>query len=261
LIRLFGFEKKKDGQVFDGNPVYASGEILLISSKRELVDSEHVERALKTDLLIFASRHRSTARKPALLVHCTGNWTAEAELGGRPYELAVAPASAMKEALLELARQKNMFDLKQYDVTMECTHHGPTSMSTPLLFVELGSDEVSWRDEVAGESVARAVMKVAKGVRVSRAALGVGGPHYAPNFTRVVQSSSDIAVGHVIPNYVLRTFRSDMMRKAIERTLEKVGLVLLDWKGLRSEQREFIKPMIDELNLETFKTHEITKSS
>jgi D-aminoacyl-tRNA deacylase len=120
---------------------------------------------------------------------------------------------------------------------------------------------VSWRDEVAGESVARAVMKVAKGVRVSRAALGVGGPHYAPNFTRVVQSSSDIAVGHVIPNYVLRTFRSDMMRKAIERTLEKVGLVLLDWKGLRSEQREFIKPMIDELNLETFKTHEITKSS
>ncbi|WXG44899.1 MAG: D-aminoacyl-tRNA deacylase [Promethearchaeati archaeon SRVP18_Atabeyarchaeia-1] len=262
LIRLFGFREKEEEPSFDGNPVYRSGEILLISSKRELVDTEHVEQCLKTDLMIFASRHRSTAGKPALLVHCTGNWTKEAELGGMPYELAVAPASAMSEALLELARQKDKFELLGYEVTLECTHHGPTSMSTPLLFVELGSNEEHWRDEVAGEAVARTVFRVAQGVRERRrAALGVGGPHYAPNFTRVVQSSSEIAIGHIIPNYVLEAFRSEMVRKAIERTFEKVGLVLLDWKGLRSDQRELIKPIINELNLETLKTHEITKSS
>jgi D-aminoacyl-tRNA deacylase len=261
LIRRFGFQKKADGQDFDGNPIYESGEISLVSSKRELVDSDHLEKFLKTDLFIFASRHRSTAGKPSLLVHCTGNWTAEAELGGTPYELAVAPASAMREALFELTSQKTKKNLNEYEVTLECTHHGPTSMSTPLLFVELGSSETYWRDETAGEAVANTVFKVAKGVERRKAAVGIGGPHYAPNFTRAIYSSAEMAIGHIIPNYVLNNFRRGMMRKAIERTLEKVELVLLDWKGLRSEQRDFIRPMIEELNIESVKTHELTKGS
>ena len=261
LIKRFGFEKSKDGQAFDGNPVLVSRRIHMVTSRRELVDSDHLEQSLKTDLFIFASRHRSTAGKPSLLVHCTGNWTAEAEVGGRPYEIAVAPASVMREALLELARQKEKALLDKYEVTMECTHHGPTSMLTPLLFVELGSDETCWRDDIAGEAIANTIFKVAEGVNRGRAALGVGGPHYAPNFTRAVQSSQELAVGHIIPSYALNGFKRDMIHKAIERTLEKVELILLDWKGLRSEQREFVMPIIRELGIESMKTHEITKSS
>jgi len=217
---------------------------------------------LKTDLLVFASRHRSAAGKPALLVHTTGNWTGEAEVGGKPYELAVAPASAMREALRELARQKVELGLENYEVAMECTHHGPTSMSTPLLFVELGSDKEHWADEGAARAVAKAVYKVAHGVKLAKAALGVGGPHYAPNFTKVnFSQSSEIAVGHIIPTYVFQGLRKEMVRKAVERTLEKVELALLDWKGLRAEHRDFIKPILDELGLETLRTHEITRGS
>ncbi len=259
LIAMFGFKQRTDGLEFDGHHVYASGEILLISSKRDLVDCDHVEKAFKTDLFIFASRHRSEARKPGLLVHCTGNWTEEALLGGRPYELAVAPASAMKEALRELSKQKNELGLGSYEVTMECTHHGPTSLSTPLMFVEVGSDEERWSDEVAAKAVASTVYKVAKGVNCFKSTLGIGGPHYAPNFTKIVLSSPEIAVGHIIPNYVLQGLKKEMVRKAIERTLEKVELVVLDWKGLRGEHREFIKQIINELGLESVKTHEIAK--
>nr|MDO8098086.1 D-aminoacyl-tRNA deacylase [Candidatus Njordarchaeota archaeon] len=262
LTKLFGFKKQLGKAEFDGNPIYTSDGIPLISSKRELVDSDHIEEALKTDLLIFASRHRSAAGKPALLVHCTGNWTGEAELGGKPYELAVAPASAMKEALWELAKQKKELGLENYEVAMECTHHGPTSMSTPLLFVELGSDKEHWADEVAARAVAKAVYKVAHGVKLVKTALGIGGPHYAPNFTKVDFSpASEIAVGHIIPTYVFQSLRKEMVQKAIERTLEKVELVLLDWKGLRAEHREFIKPILDELGLETLRTYEVTRSS
>jgi D-aminoacyl-tRNA deacylase len=196
-----------------------------------------------------------------LLVHCTGNWTGEAKLGGKPYELAVAPASAMREAIRELAKQKKELSLGNYEVTIECTHHGPTSMSTPLLFVELGSDKDHWVDEVAATAVAKAVYKVAHNVKPVKAALGIGGPHYAPNFTKVdFVSSSEIAVGHIIPSYVFRGLRKEMVRKAVERTLEKVELVLLDWKGLRGEHRDFIKPLLDELGIETLKTHEVTRS-
>jgi D-aminoacyl-tRNA deacylase len=262
LIKLFGFKKQRDETEFDGNPIYTSSGIRLISCRRELVNSEHIEEVLKADLFVFASRHSSTAGKPALLVHCTGNWTKEAEFGGRPYELAVAPASAMREALRELAKQKKELGLDNYEVTMECTHHGPTSMSTPLVFVELGSDKEHWTDEVAAEVVAKTVYKIAQGIRTTRAALGIGGPHYAPNFTKTVLSeSSDIAVGHIIPTYVFQGLRKEMVRKAVERTLEKVELALLDWKGLRGEYRDFIKPILDELGLETLRTYEITRRS
>jgi D-aminoacyl-tRNA deacylase len=167
----------------------------------------------------------------------------------------------MREALLELAKQKTEHSLGNYEVTMECTHHGPTAMSTPLLFLELGSNEASWQDEVAGEAVANAIFKVAEGVPKRKAALGIGGPHYSPNFTRAVLTSSEIGIGHIIPNYVLHDFRREMVRKAIERTLEKVEIIMLDWKGLRSEQRDLIRPMIEELNVEIVKTHEITRNS
>jgi D-aminoacyl-tRNA deacylase len=258
---MFGFKQRTDGLEFDGNPVYASGEILLVSSKRDLVDSEHVERAFKTDLFIFASRHRSEAGKPGLLVHCTGNWTEEAQLGGRPYELAVAPASAMKEALQELSRRKRELRLDGYEVTMECTHHGPTSLSTPLLFVEVGSDEEHWSDQLAAKAVASAVYKVAEGVNRFKTALGIGGPHYSPNFTKVVLLSPEIAVGHIIPIYVLQGLKEEMVTKAVERTLEKVELILLDWKGLRAEHRDFLRPIIERLGIESIRTHEITKSN
>lgn len=261
LISMFGFKQKPDAPKFDDNPVYGSGEILLISSKQDLVASEHVEKTFKTDLFIFASRHRSEARKPALLVHCTGNWTEEAQLGGKPYELAIAPASAMKEALQELSKQKSELGLGSYDVAMECTHHGPTSLSTPLMFVEIGSDEEHWSDELAAKAVASTIYKVAKSVNLFKSTLGIGGPHYAPNFTKIVLSSHETAVGHIIPNYVLQGLKKEMVKKAIERTLEKVKLILLDWKGLRGEHRDSIKTIIEDLGIESIKTHEITKTS
>jgi D-aminoacyl-tRNA deacylase len=261
LIKLFGFRKERDETEFDGNPIYRSSGIRLVSCRRELVNSEHIE-VLNADLFVFASRHSSAAGKPALLVHCTGNWTIEAEFGGKPYELAVAPASAMREALRELAKQKKELGLHKYEVTMECTHHGPTSMSTPLVFVELGSDKEHWVDQAGAEAVARTVYKIAQGTKTAKTALGIGGPHYAPNFTKTVLSeSSDIAVGHIIPSYVFQGLRKEMVKKAVERTLERVELALLDWKGLRGENREFIKPILDELGLETLRTYEITRSS
>jgi D-aminoacyl-tRNA deacylase len=261
LIAKFAFRKKTDVPEFDGNPVYASREILLLSSKRDLVVSEHVEKAFKTDLFIFASRHRSEAGKPGLLVHCTGNWTEEAKLGGRPYELAVAPASAMKLALQELSRQKMQLGLVDYEVTLECSHHGPTSMSTPLMFVEVGSDADHWSDKLAGEAAANTLYNVASSVKRFKTAVGIGGPHYAPNFTKVALMSPEIAIGHIIPNYVLQGLSKEMVRKAVERTLERVELILLDWKGLRAEHREFLRPIIEELGIESIKTHEVTKNS
>jgi D-aminoacyl-tRNA deacylase len=97
---------------------------------------------------------------------------------------------------------------------MECTHHGPTDVGAPSMFVEVGSSEPEWADPEAARAVARAILDL-RGVAADRAAendadddshrrhlVGIGGGHYAPRFERVVRET-DWAVGHVAADWGL----------------------------------------------------------
>jgi D-aminoacyl-tRNA deacylase len=143
------------------------------------------------EYLVFASRH-SGDTGALLSAHFTGNF-GEAKYGGDPGSLARACPNAQKavvEALDEHAPER-------YDVAVECTHHGPTDVSVPSMFVELGSDEAQWRDPEGARAVARAILEL-DGVAADRERqlVGFGGGHYAPRVTRVVRET-DWAVGHV----------------------------------------------------------------
>ena len=58
--------------------------------------------------IIFASKHVSSANKPALTVHATGNLTKAAEYGGRPEEVCLVNPLTIGHALRELKRGLNM---------------------------------------------------------------------------------------------------------------------------------------------------------
>ncbi len=45
---------------------------------------------------------------------------------------------------------------------MESTHHGPTDVSLPMVYAEIGSAEEQWKDHVAGEIAACAILNVKK---------------------------------------------------------------------------------------------------
>ena len=81
---------------------------------------------------MFISRHSSASGKPTLSVHTPGNF-GEARLGGLPKIISVSPATAMSDALKALLRYKVEFCL-DYEVSYECTHHGP-SLNVPVMFV------------------------------------------------------------------------------------------------------------------------------
>ena len=40
----------------------------------------------------------------------------------------------------------NRSSVLDYEITIEATHHGPTSLKKPLLFIEIGSTEKQWAD-------------------------------------------------------------------------------------------------------------------
>ncbi|PSP55867.1 hypothetical protein BRC82_04605 [Halobacteriales archaeon QS_1_67_19] len=163
------------------------------------------------DLLVFASRH-SGDTGPLLTAHFTGNF-GPAEYGGTEGRLAAACPNA-------LARLLDAFETHapaEYEVGMECTHHGPSSVGVPSLFAELGSDEPQWNDPEGARALARAILDL-KGVAPhrDRQLVGFGGGHYAPRFERIVRET-DWAVGHIAADWVLDAMGAPERNRAVLR--------------------------------------------
>jgi D-aminoacyl-tRNA deacylase len=152
------------------------------------------------DLLFFASRH-SGDTGPLLTAHFTGNFS-DAKYGGEDGTLARACPGAQKAIVSAFEEHAP----ERYDVGIECTHHGPSELGVPSMFVELGSSEAEWEDEAGARAVARAILAV-EGVDADlaggdRQLVGFGGGHYVPRPTRLVRETS-WAVGHIAADWQL----------------------------------------------------------
>ena len=199
------------------------------------------------EFVVFISRHSSVSGTPTLSVHTPGN-LGEAELGGLTRRVSVSPANAMRDALNAMMQFKEEMQL-DYKVSYECTHHGP-SLNMPTMFAELGSSSKQWNDLKAAETVAHVAMKAILkfGESQAKAVLGIGGPHYSEKFTRVALES-EIAFSHIIPKYAVPYIDVEILRQCIEKTLEKVELVVLDWKGIKGEHKSKLVEMLQEIGL------------
>lgn len=159
------------------------------------------------DVLVFASKHAGETG-PLLTAHHTGN-LGPADHGGDPNALARACPAAHAAVLAALDRHAPA----DYDVGMEATHHGPTDVGAPSMFVEIGSGPDQWRDPAAASAVAAAILAIrdapadrapepVAGDQRRRHVVGIGGGHYARRFERLV-TETEWAVGHVAPAWGL----------------------------------------------------------
>jgi D-aminoacyl-tRNA deacylase len=235
-------------EVFEGHKIYKNEDAILITSTRDMIHCNHLEDHFNPEAFIFCSRHSAKSGQPALLVHSTGNLGEEALFGGDPFSLSVSSSSLIATALKRLALEKEERDLVQFDITMEATHHGPTSMNTPLVFIELGSDEDFWRHMGGAQAVAAAATECLKTPISGSAHIGFGGTHYVTKFNKLVLQK-DLKIGHIAPKYALNELSVEMIETMIQKTHEKVEAAIIDWKGTNMEQREHILPIIDSLNL------------
>jgi len=248
IIANYQFEKTET--TFQQNPIYLKKtqdvEVKLVFINQETIWAENITDNFKPQLVVFVSRHSGVAGIPTLSVHTPGNLGEEAKFGGLPRKISVSPANAMKNALLEMDRLRKETSLK-YEVSYECTHHGP-SLDVPTMFAELGSSPTQWKDLHAAEAVAHAVMAAVLKKSNYSAVLGVGGPHYNKKFTEIALSTSK-AFGHIIPKYATSNVDSEMIKQCIERTLEKVESAVFDWKGMKGADRERLAAALRKLNV------------
>jgi len=196
----------------------------------------------KPELVLVASTHKSAAGVPALTVHPTGNWH-HADLGGEPKKLSIAPALYLGEGLRLMRNFQESLKLP-YEVTLECTHHGPT-FDIPVMFAEVGSSEKQWSDLKACEVVANVMTVLSKEIpQKVDVCIGFGGPHYAPKFSKAVLDGK-FAVGHICPGHHVDTLNEDLILQAINKTTPKPDFVALEWKGLKGYQRSKITEVLE----------------
>ncbi|KPV61845.1 MAG: D-tyrosyl-tRNA(Tyr) deacylase [Candidatus Bathyarchaeota archaeon BA1] len=247
ILERYEFERLSE--VFHKNPVYIKKirdlEVRLVFVNDEPIHTQFITHFFAPQLLVFISRHSSVSGIPTLSVHTPGN-LGVAELGGIPKRVSISPASAMRDALLEMARMREEMRL-DYQVSYECTHHGP-SLDVPTMFVELGSSLKQWKDLKAAEAVAHAAMAAISKQSRYRAVLGMGGPHYNERFTKIALSSPT-AFGHIVPKYSIPQVDAEMIRQCVERTVEKVESAILDWKGISGVDKGRLVVTFDEVGV------------
>jgi D-aminoacyl-tRNA deacylase len=207
----------------------------------------HIEPDFSSELFVYASTHRSEVPRPCFTVHIPGNWGA-ADLGGQMRTLNIADACAMKAILLAMQKYSAKSNLG-WPVYLEVDHHGPT-IPSPLCFAEIGSSVAEWQNEVAGEVVAKSIMEGLRSTKKYEVALGFGGGHYSPAFTKIMLDENAPAIAHVLPKYRINGFDAQMLAQAIEKSTVKPTRAIIDWKGLDKPGREKVIGLLKEAGME-----------
>ncbi len=218
---------------------------------------------LKPDILIFASRHTSKTARPALLIHSTGNWSNNADFGGNPRDLSKTSALFHKAGFVSLKDQITLLNYPNFSLDIEVTHHGPTVLDIPLVFIELGSSKHEWIIDEAGELVANAIVNsifkylIFKKEKNQQVGLGFGGTHYAPNFNRLV-TNNDVAMSFICPKYYIQELDENLIELMINNTLEKVDYFIIDWKGTNSDDKKHLIPLLEKFEIPIKKTKDFS---
>ncbi|MEM2924257.1 MAG: D-aminoacyl-tRNA deacylase [Methanocellales archaeon] len=211
------------------------------------LDLKIEQEGFSPELLIFASMHKARDPRPLITGHFTGN-IGEAMHGGRDREIAIPAPFALKSILLLL---KDLALGSEFEVTMEATHHGPTDLRIPSLYVEIGSSEAEWSDERIGKILARAITTFS--MKREPVAVSFGGTHYAPTQSRLL-FETDVAFAHVIPDYALKYLDFEMLKKIFEKS--KPDFAHLDI-NMSKERRKWLLENIQRLGYRILSESEI----
>ena len=262
-------------------------QILLIDNLHILadgIDKEHRESTgFPVNEVLVLSKHASASEVPALTLHAIGvpGETPHGERGrsGGVKGKAVPPSTKfgdMFRTMRKIAIEASLD--KEYDITLEATHHGPL-LDSPTLYLEIGSDEERWTDSRAARVWAQAI-SICLGMSEDAqqrewpgegdVMIGLGGGHYAPRHKAII-SETEVWVGHILANYAI-VFEDQeggspsgpwehSVRTAVDSTRAAYpgGNIFahLDRKSFKGWQRQALSSLLSELDVPVRRGKEI----
>ena len=260
LLEIINFELNEDFKPHENWPVgdyeeYKSDLCSLLIIPGNQIKTDYLQGTINARLIIFASKHSSAAGRKSLLVHTTGIWGRESGHGGHDHEIALAPSFALTYGYNKIKELIQYKELAEYWIGAEVSHHGPTALDVPLMYIETGGTEVEWNDTEACGLIADVIFEIVKLYNISEnefekletipAMIGIGGGHYAPSFIKKLEKG-EYLLGHIIPKYAHEEMTDDMIKIAWERTIAKEKIFLIDKKGTKSKFRHHCIKLIED---------------
>jgi len=194
------------------------------------------------DRILFLSRHASIKPRPVLTVHVTGNF-GPADYGGTPKTLTPAATELMHALINGLVRHAP----EGYEVMYEATHHGPTQISLPSCFVEIGSTETEWNDRVGARAVAQAVLDaLLTDLPPVISLAGFGGTHYAQRQTEISKRTRG-GFGHIMPTRDIQYLTEEMFTYMVLGS--KADAIYIDGKSVPGKDERFIAGLAEKFKL------------
>ncbi len=239
---------KDDGDIFD---LYSYEDIELHLSHNcsllylDNLDNTHPD----TKAFIFLSRHSSESGIPTLTSHFTGNFDSN-PYGGVPRELGVCYPYLQKQYINEISTNRS--SVPGYEIIIESTHHGPTSLKKPSLFVEIGSTDKQWADDNAAsivcDSLISTLTRKNMDFQCKSVGIALGGTHYPAKFNQLLLES-EFGLAAVAARHNLYSIDESMITQMVSKSVEKVTYAIIDRKGLGKEKNRILK-LIQERDLE-----------
>ena len=146
---------------------------------------------------------------------------------------------------------ENRESFLDFEITIEATHHGPTHLKKPSIFVEIGTTDLQWNDEKLCSSVAQLVLETLEKPSDSHPfAICFGGTHYSEKFTKELLFGK-YALGTVMPKHALEFLNPDLFEHIITQN-NGAEAALLDWKSL-GKQKQTLIDLLSTTKLEVIK--------
>lgn len=207
-----------------------------------------IVRAGDYDGFVFLSKHAAESGTLALTCHSTGNF-AKAEFGGNDSEVAIPHPHLQKAYLKNLYKKRDDPQFVEFDITIETTHHGPSALDKPEIFVEVGTTPRQWNDEKLCSKVADVVHEtLASDVPQNNpVAVCFGGTHYSSKFTNEILHGPH-ALGTVVPKKAISHI-DDKLFDHIMRRNHMATDALLEWGGISSSGKKKLEDMLSTTKL------------
>jgi D-aminoacyl-tRNA deacylase len=239
MANFISQDMKRDGEIF------RSPNFDLVIIPTPAISADWLEEKYSYDGFVFLSKHAAESGVLALTCHSTGNFS-DAKFGGKSRQVAIPHPNLQKSYLQRLWQKRN--DFSEFQLTIEATHHGPTSLNKPAIFIEIGTTEKQWHDVSLCNSIAKIVVDVVNEDHKSNpVAICFGGTHYPDKFTNELIHGK-FALGTVVPKHALDFLDKELFSHILERN-KMAEAALLDWGGLGPNKQKVLD-LLETTNLE-----------
>jgi D-aminoacyl-tRNA deacylase len=230
MANFISQDMKKDGEIYRGQ----NFDLVVIPTPA--ISADWLEEKYSYDGFVFLSKHAAESGVLALTCHSTGNFS-DAKFGGNKRQVAIPHPNLQKSYLQRLWQKRDNFS--DFQITIEATHHGPTALNKPAIFIEIGTTEKQWNDVPLCNSIAKIVVDVVKDNQKSNpVAICFGGTHYPDKFTNELIHGK-FALGTVVPKHALDFLDKELFSHILERN-KMAKAALLDWGGLGPNKQKVL---------------------